>query len=329
MNAAFAPLLLVVVLIVAATAGSHLIRAASPLLMRAPRTAVALLSGSLLLWVSAFAALSLMLAWLVTGPRLLPDPLNDVCERCLAAASPFGAPATLNTSVPVALLLLAPAIALVIVIGLAAFLSFRRGRRTRALAEAVRRRATRTQVAGHDVMLLPDERAIAYSLPHSRGGIVISAGLCSTLGEIELTAVLEHESAHIRQRHHLILAALEAVTWPLRWIPLVRSIRDAVPHYLEIASDNRARRCTGTPALASALLKLADSHPALGSASAAAALHAAGPERIRQLVAPATIRSALLPVAAFGTMLAAFAVVTAAVHGPYLYVILTGCHLEV
>ena len=50
------PLLLVVALVLAAAAGPHLIRAASPLLMRTPRAAVVILASSLALWVAAFAA---------------------------------------------------------------------------------------------------------------------------------------------------------------------------------------------------------------------------------------------------------------------------------
>jgi len=144
-------------------------------------------------------------------------------------------------------------------------------------------------------------------------------------------AVLEHENAHVRQRHHFVVAALEAVARPLRWIPMVAAIRDAVPHYLEIAADDHARRSTSTPALASALLKIGESRPNLGvpsrSGTDASVLHAAGPNRIRQLVAPAAVRSALLPVLTTGAMLFTFAAVGAAVHVPYLYVVLTGCQL--
>src|SRR5699024_2241566 len=111
------PLLLVVALVVAAVAGPHLIRAAAPLLMRAPRAAVVVLASSLALWAAASAAVSLVLAWLVSGPQVLSAPLGQVCERCLAAASPFDTTSTLETSVPVVLLIALPAAALVALIG--------------------------------------------------------------------------------------------------------------------------------------------------------------------------------------------------------------------
>ncbi len=324
------PLLLVVALVLAAAAGPHLIRAASPLLMRTPRAAVVILASSLALWVAAFAAVSLVLAWLMTGPRVLSEPLGQVCQRCLAAASPFDTTNMIETSVPRVLLLALPAAVLAALVGIGILRALRHAQRTRAAAAAVASQATRATVRGIDVLLVEDAHPLAFSLPRRRGGIVISTGLLSALDPDETIAVLEHERAHVRQRHHLIIGAIEAIAWPLRWIPLVAAVADAIPHYLEIAADNHARHRAGTPALASALLKLGSPHISADifrGATAAPVLHAAGPSRVHQLVAPTAIRSALLPIATFLTMLAAFAVVAVGVHGPYMYVLATGCQL--
>jgi len=134
----------------------------------------------------------------------------------------------------------------------------------------------------------------------------------------------------VRGRHHLVLAILDVVVAPMRWIPFMSAIVGAVPHYLEIAADEAARRCTGTPALASALLKLGAPQAAVAAPDDTVVgmrLHAAGPDRVRHLVAPPRIGSALAPILALCVVAVGFASVTATVHGPYLSVVLNGCHL--
>lgn len=70
--------------------------------------------------------------------------------------------------------------------------------------------------------------------------------------------MLAHEHAHLHHRHHLISALVEAIAAYLRWVPLIRAAADALPHYLEIAADDQARREAGTPALVSALVAWAN-----------------------------------------------------------------------
>ena len=63
---------------VLAWAGPALVRSAAPVLMRVPRLAVfALLSLPMLSW-AVVSALSLMAAWLLKGPDVLPMPIGDV-----------------------------------------------------------------------------------------------------------------------------------------------------------------------------------------------------------------------------------------------------------
>ena len=109
----------------------------------------------------------------------------------------------------------------------------------------------------------------------------------------------------------------------LRWVPLIAAIEDAVPHYLEIAADEEARRQAGTPALVSALLKLGGgSHV---ERPVAGALHANGPERIRALVQPTTGSVGVLPTAAAMACTVVLAVAGAAAHLPYIVSALNGC----
>lgn len=328
MSTLLAPLLLAAALVATALAGPSLLRAAAPALMRVPRAAVVFLSSAAVLWLMASAALSLMLAWLITGPAILPASIAGVCQRCLAAATPFPSAGTIDTVVPAALLLLLPAVSLLVLLGVGVVRGLRRGRSARRVGRDVKEGSQRAIIHGHHVRLTRDPHPIAYSLPRRHGGIVISDALIASLRPDELAAVLAHEQEHVRGHHHLMLAILDVVVAPMRWLPFMSAIVSAVPHYLEIAADESARRRTGTTALASALLKLgAPQATAEAATDSAVLLHAAGPDRIGHLVAPPRIGSAIAPMSTLGTVATGFALVAAAVHGPYISVILSGCHL--
>src|SRR5699024_3968006 len=138
--------------------------------------------------------------------------------------------------------------------------------------------------------------------------------------------VIEHEWAHVRQRHHMITTIVESTARHLRWIPLISAAADATPHYLEIAADNAARKHTGTPALASALLKLGEpAHPSSLTGSTGSVPNAGGPDRISHLVDPDPRRGGTWPAVIVGTYLATLAIVNVAVHVPYLGAAVTGC----
>ncbi|PYD00805.1 M56 family peptidase [Microbacterium esteraromaticum] len=333
MTIVLVPLLFAAVLVTAVLGGPRLVRAAAPALMRAPRTAVALLLGAGALWLLASAALILMLAWLISGPAILPASITGVCQRCLAASSPFSSAGVIETFVPAALLLVLPAIGLAVLLGIAVFRGLRRRRVTVATANDIAARAQHANIDGYPVLLTGDAQPTAYSLPQRHGGIVISHALIATLRPDELAAVLAHEQEHVHGRHHLVLALIEVALAPLHWLPLMSAIRNAVPHYLEIAADNAAQRHAGTPTLASALLKLGNSQTTATASgergNVGVLLHAAGPDRIRHLISPPRIGSAIAPLSALGVAPIVFAVATAAVHGPYISVIITGCPLMV
>jgi Zn-dependent protease with chaperone function len=319
---AIAAALLVLVL---AWAGPFLIRAAAPVLMRAPRLAVFGLLSLPLLCMAVVSALSLMAAWLLKGPDVLPVPVGDVCQRCLIAASPFGG-AQVETLVPVVLFLLLPLGVTLGFLARGAITARRRRRANAAAARVLNADSTLAEVAGRTVLTVTDDRLLAFSLPRRYGGVVISEQLRARLKPAELTAVLEHERAHVAQGHHAIMAFVDTVIRPLRLIPLFAEVAASVPLYLEIAADDRARRAAGTPALAGALLKIGSTgvHGHLGGAFA---LNISGPDRIRQLVAPTKVSPGLLPAAALTSVLVGFAVLFASVMGAYASVILTGCSL--
>lgn len=315
--------LLALALGVAALWGPWMLRVAAPALVRVPRLAIGLLLGILVAWLGAALAIGPVLAWVVTGPAVLPGRAGQACQQCLDAANPF-ASGTVETGVPVVLLLAAPAlVAGLLAVGLGRECR-RRGVEARRAAEQLLARAVPRRVLGQDVLVVPDERPLALALPVRHGGIVVSQGTLTCLRETELAAVLAHERAHLRQRHHLIIGLVASLARHLRWVPLVAAIDAALPHYLEIAADNQARRTAGTSALVSALLRLGErSTPVLpGSVGA---LHMAGPERIRHLVLPDRGSTGTLPALAVVTHLVILAAVGAAVHLPYAVAALHGC----
>ena len=316
--------------------GPALVQWSAPLLMRAPRLASGLLFGTLVAWSAAAAAVSLALAGAISGPQLFQASSTDVCRRCLASAGPFSAAPTIDVPVPAAALLLLPLLGIAVQLVLGTWRAFRRAASTRAVVDEVLAVGHRTEVAGHDVLLVPDPRPLAFTLPRRRGGMVVSHGLLEALPPEQLRAVLEHEAAHLAQHHHMILALLDVFAGPMQRIPLVAAVLDAVPLLLEVAADDASRHHTGTPALAGALLTLGEAgiHPTPSSTAAApgALLHALGPEgsgpdRVGHLVAPSSGRASIAPLALLTTSTALLAGAGGAVLLPFALLLLDGCAL--
>lgn len=305
--------------------GPFLVRTAAPVLMRVPRLAVLGLLSVPIMWWAVVAALSLMAATLLKGPDVLPAPLADVCQQCLIAASPFPDLAQIDTLIPVVLFLLFP-LAVSLFSAVWGLLQHTRRRRANsAAAERLHQDSAVTDIDGLSLNVLDRPVPFAFSLPRKYGGVTVSQALCSALEKNELTAVLEHERAHVEGGHHRIMAVVDTFVRPLSFIPLFAEVAASIPLYLEIAADNRARHRVGTPALASALLKIGQPSDVTGHLSGAYALNIAGPDRIRQLVSPATMASGVLPVAALLSVLAAFVTVFSSVFYSYATVLATGC----
>ncbi|WP_298328105.1 M56 family metallopeptidase [Haloactinopolyspora sp.] len=289
MTAVLAPALLVVLLLGSALGGPRLLRRAAPALARTPRLATTMLTASTIVWLLAFMALGPTLAWATSGPSMLTGRPAEVCRRCIDAAAPFTG-STVEAMVPPALLLAVPVVGASVVVGAVVRLTMRRRRAVRATAQSVAAVARPLRLAGHQVQVVADPQPAAFALPRRQGGIVISEGAVRNLDAVELDAVLAHENAHLRQRHHAVGTLVQGMAQPFRWVPLVRAAADAIPHYFEIAADDAARRRAGTPALASALLKLSEPRPTRTTTGllhdADHLLHAAGPDRIHHLVNP-------------------------------------------
>ncbi|MEA5454258.1 M56 family metallopeptidase [Sinomonas sp. JGH33] len=99
---------------------------------------------------------------------------------------------------------------------------------------------------------------VAYCLPGgSRSVTVLSDGLMEVLTPEELAAVVDHERAHLTQRHHLLLWAFEAWRQALPWLPTTRLSRQAVSSLVEMLADDVARRTSQDEVLVRAIALVA------------------------------------------------------------------------
>jgi Zn-dependent protease with chaperone function len=128
-----------------------------------------------------------------------------------------------------------------------------------------------------DVAIVDYDAPAVYCLPGGRRQIVISAGALAALSPGQLRAVLAHERAHLRWRHHLMLALAAALTRAFPRVPLLSQARPQLAVLAEMAADDAAARRHRRDDLATALVVLAR----VGARPAT--LAASGPQAIARL----------------------------------------------
>ena len=124
---------------------------------------------------------------------------------------------------------------------------------------------------------------MAYCLPIGRHRIVVSTAALAALGPGQLQAVLAHERAHLRSRHHVALATASALGCAFPRVPLFAQAGEQLAVLAEMAADDAAARRHDPGELAEALVVLAR------AGARARALTAGGPAamaRIQRLLAP-------------------------------------------
>ncbi|MFW6691468.1 M56 family metallopeptidase [Streptomyces sp. MAR4 CNX-425] len=136
------------------------------------------------------------------------------------------------------------------------------------------------------VTVLDHARPAVYCLPGAGHRIVLTSAALAALSPSALDAVIAHERAHIRQRHHLALAYADAMERAFPKVALFRLAAEHTRRLVELAADDAACSRADSLALAGALLDLAGT----GAPAAAppAALAASGGQvgpRVRRLLA--------------------------------------------
>lgn len=107
-------------------------------------------------------------------------------------------------------------------------------------------------------LVLDHKAPYAFCVGGRQHRVVVTTGLLATLSDREVDAVLAHEDAHLRQRHHIAMVASRALFGAL--VPIFPGFRAAMPQvrlFAEMSADDAARRRVGAPALREALARLA------------------------------------------------------------------------
>jgi Zn-dependent protease with chaperone function len=146
-----------------------------------------------------------------------------------------------------------------------------------------------------DVAIVDHDAPAVYCLPCGRYQIVISAGALAALTPEQLRAVLAHERAHLRRRHHVILALATALDRAFPRVPLLSQAQPQLAVLAEMAADDTAARRHRRDDLAAALVVLAR------AGARPVTLAASGPEaiaRLQRILAPQQPRTGLARLAA-------------------------------
>jgi len=102
--------------------------------------------------------------------------------------------------------------------------------------------------------IIEHEVPVAYCLPGTQHSVtVFSAGLIGLLDEDELRGVIEHEKAHLMQRHYIVLMAFGAWRSSLPWFPIATRAQREVGMLVEMLADDYARRVVDDRTLATAI----------------------------------------------------------------------------
>jgi len=272
--------------------------------MRAPRAAVVLWQS-----IAVAAVLSAFSAGLALAARLFvpgPDgrPTADVAMEIAALGWPLWACSVLVFAVTLII-----GFRLIKAVAEVAISTRRRRARHRTIVDLL---GEHRRELG-EVRVLDVAAPLAYCLPGMRSRVVLSRGTLSALDSDELAAILQHERAHLRARHDLVLEAFTAVHTAFPRFVRSGSALTAVRLLVELLADDAAVRTAGPRPLARALVTCACSPTPAG------ALAAGGPTtvvRVRRLSGPPN--SLACSVAAYCAAAAILVIPTLAVAIPWL-----------
>ena len=261
---------------IAVAAATRLLR--RPWVSRAPRLAIALWQLALLAVVGA-ATLGLLA---LAVPGAAGGGLADLLRACagalrLAYHEPVGRELGLLLGV-----LAAAAVVTWISVCLAGEL-WRSTRWRRRHLDALMLLGRADDESG--VVVVDHPTPAAYCIPGRAGRIVLTTAALTALDGHQLAGVLDHERAHLTQRHDLVLAGVRGLAraFPL---PVFRAAEREVAALLEMLADDAASDPQQRVILATALLEVAaGSLEVPAGAFAAAGTRVA--TRVQRLVTPA------------------------------------------
>lgn len=111
-------------------------------------------------------------------------------------------------------------------------------------------------IAHERVVMIEDATPVAYCVPGRKSCVVMTSGALEALDNRQFAAVLEHERAHLSERHHLVVGAFDVLVSAFPFVTGFRLARDHVARLVEMIADDAAVRRFGTEAVSGALLRL-------------------------------------------------------------------------
>lgn len=244
------------------TVGSRLLQR-SQWSRRAPHLGIA---SWIALEASIVLCFALVGAALTLGPSHLNVDLAALVDACVRSFSRQNRTPATAAGWLAGAALLASGVSRLIWVGL------RQLRRNRA---ARRRKAWTADLLGRtDVVpgavVIPHDDAVAFCIPGNRRRIVLTSATLELLDRAQMEAVLAHERAHLRGRHHLVLGIARTLVTAFPFVPAFRRAMDEVAVLVEIVADDAARRAHGAGSLGQALGALSGrpvGSPALSASS--------------------------------------------------------------
>ncbi|QZT64951.1 M56 family metallopeptidase [Mycolicibacterium austroafricanum] len=300
-----APAFAIVALLLSGPVPALLARASWPL--RAPRAAIVLWQS-----IALAAVLSAFSAGIAIASRLfVPGPDGRPTATIVSEIEVLGWPLW-AAYVVVFVLTLTIGARLIVSVLQVAIATRRRRAHHRMVVDLVGSHDHR-HGSGAGLRILDVAEPLAYCLPGVRSRVVVSEGALKALSDNEIAAILEHEHAHLRARHDLVLEMFTAVH--AAFPRLVRSghALNAVRLLIELLADDAAVRAEGPTPLARALVACASGRAPRG------ALAAGGPTtvvRVRRLGGAPNSR--ILAAGAYVTAAAVLVVPTVALAVPWL-----------
>ena len=244
---------------------------------RSPRLAVGMWQAA-----SAGVLVSVVLAGLtlLVPTTAVSDGLAAMLDACVATiAGVYRSPRQLAAVLAGVLLSGGTALRL-------GWVAARIGRRTRLerrrLCAAILAAARPEPALG--AVVAESDQAAAFCLPGRGNTVVVTTTALRTLTGDELTAVLAHERAHLRGRHHLALGAARTLDRAFPGVPTFSRGRAEIERLVELLADDAAARCVDRVEVASALVTLAGMR---APTAALAAAQGAGVVRVNRLLRPA------------------------------------------
>jgi Zn-dependent protease with chaperone function len=136
-------------------------------------------------------------------------------------------------------------------------------------------------------VIIDHDIAAAYCLPGRGRRVVLTTAAVRALDDAQLAAVLAHERAHLRGRHHLVVATGRVFRLAFPFVPAFRWAHDEVARLVELLADDAAVRRCERRVLAGALVALAgEPHPTGAPGVALGVTGEAVSGRVKRLLGP-------------------------------------------